>query len=307
MMDRNAARSEKKSFDGVRVGNADLKTAAGTASCGRMRRGISADALKVIAMATMVTDHVGAALFPQAELLRLIGRTAFPIYVWLLVMGFVHTSSRKKYMLQMAVCALISEVPFDLAFSGGLTFRWQNIYFSLLWGLVLMTVLEKVLDEAEEKAVQAGRTAPDPAKARGGGAALTARIVLILLLFMIPARLLHFDYGCTGPVLTAMFYLSFRTGKPALLIGFLIFSFSNLFTPVLDSVFGGTAGNGALLNPDVWSGALGTAFIECFGAAAVPLIGRYNGVRRWKRGKAFFYLFYPLHLLILYGIRTLFL
>lgn len=269
--------------------------------------GISADALKIIAMLTMVIDHVGAALLTDVEILRLIGRISFPIYVWLLVMGFVHTSSRKRYMLQMGVCALISEIPFDLAFSGGLTFRWQNIYFSLLWGLILMTVLEKVLDAEMGKKRTKDLTADTKAEEmKNGGVALTVRIGLILLIFMIIARLLHFDYGCTGPVLVAMFYLYFRTGSPRLPFGFLIFSFSNLVTPVLDSLFSGSIMDGVLLNPDVWSGAFATALIECFGIIAVFFISRYNGVRRWKRGKGFFYLFYPLHLLILYAIRILF-
>lgn len=270
--------------------------------------GISADWLKVIAMVTMVIDHVGAALFPKQEILRLIGRASFPIYVWLLVMGFVHTSSRKKYMFQMAVCAIISEAPFDLAFSGRLTFRWQNIYFSLLWGLILMAVLEKVLDFAESK--RRAEELNGKTEAGKGGACsgtLALWLMLILVSFMLPARLLHFDYGCTGPVLVAMFYLFYRTGKPQLWMGFLIFSFSNLVTPVADSLFDGSIRNGALLDPDIWSAAFSTALIECFGAAAVPVIMQYNGVRRWKRGKAFFYLFYPLHLLILYGIRVLFL
>lgn len=270
--------------------------------------GISADCLKVIAMVTMLIDHVGAALFPNLEILRLIGRTSFPIYVWLLVMGFVHTSSRKKYMLQMAVCAILSEVPFDLAFSGGLTFRWQNIYFSLLWGLILMTVLEKMLDAAEAKKQERElMTRRGTVKTDMGSSAWALWFMLILVSFMIPARLLHFDYGCTGPVLVAMFYLFYRTGKPQLWMGFLIFSFSNLVTPVADSLFDGSISSGVLMDSDIWSAAFSTALVECFGAAAVPVIMQYNGVRRWKRGKMFFYLFYPLHLLILYGIRVLFL
>lgn len=268
--------------------------------------GISADALKVIAMLTMLIDHVGAALFTDMEILRLIGRISFPIYVWLLVMGFVHTSSRKKYMLQMGACAFISEVPFDLAFCNGLTFRWQNIYFSLLWGLILMTALEKVLDAEVEKKLPKDRKVDGRGGANEKVACVPAvRIALILLVFMMIAQLFHFDYGCTGPVLVTAFYLYFRTGRPQLLAGFLIFSFSNLCTPVLDSLFNGGILDGALADPIIWSNAFATVLIECFGVMAIPFISRYNGVRRWKKGKAFFYLFYPLHLLILYAIRIL--
>ena len=80
--------------------------------------GISADALKWIALLTMLCDHAGAVLFAQYPVMRLIGRTAFPLFVWLLVEGFFHTSSRKKYLGRMAFFALVSELPFDLALYG---------------------------------------------------------------------------------------------------------------------------------------------------------------------------------------------
>lgn len=303
-MSRDTAHFERRGSEGEKLRTADKN--AGAASGGRIcSGGISADALKVIAMVTMVIDHVGAALFPETEILRLIGRTSFPIYVWLLVMGFVHTGSRKKYMLRMAACALVSEIPFDLAFSGELTLRWQNVYFSLLWGLFLMTVLEKLLDAGNgpdrEKRMRARR------KAEGMKAGGTVwRAAPALAFFMIAAELLHFDYGCTGPVLAAAFYLYYRTGKPEPAAGFFLFCFSNLFTPVLDLLVSGSIWKGGLENLNVWISACSTALIECCGAAALPLVQRYNGVRKWKRGKAFFYLFYPLHLLILYGIRRLF-
>lgn len=262
-----------------------------------VRDGISADALKLLAMLTMVIDHVGAVLFPRMLILRLIGRLAFPIYVWLLVEGFAHTSSRKRYMGRMAAFALLSEAPFDLALSGRLTLQWQNVYFSLFWSLVLLTALEWVADGGDGK---------------GGGRfegfrmyAGRHRVVsgaLLLACFMILARLLRFDYGCTAPVLTALFYLYFRTGRPELLLGFFVFSFSNFCTPLIDGLQKGGAWPTG--NPGVWERAWRTVWIECFGAPAVFLIRRCNGVRRWKKGKLLFYFFYPLHLLILYAVRA---
>ncbi len=263
------------------------------------RGGISADALKLLAMLTMVVDHVGAVLFPRMLILRAVGRLAFPIYMWLLVEGFAHTSSRKRYMGRMAAFALLSEVPFDLALSGRLTFRWQNIYFTLLWALLLLAVLEKVLD--------AGTSlweADSPAKTGFWqliGRHRKAAGAFVLAGFMVLARLLHFDYGCSGPVLAAVFYLHFRTGSPPLLAGFLLFSLSNLCTPLLDGFYMGWERLAA--SPVIWANAWQTVWLECLGAFAVIFIGRYNGVRRWKRGRLLFYLFYPLHLLILYGVR----
>ena len=66
----------------------------------------------------MLIDHAGAVLFPQYEILRIVGRLAFPIYAYTLVEGLVHTHDVKKYMLRLGAFALISEIPFDLAFFG---------------------------------------------------------------------------------------------------------------------------------------------------------------------------------------------
>lgn len=245
----------------------------------RKNEGISADVLKVIAMITMLIDHTGAALFPDMLFLRVIGRIAFPIYMWLLVMGFVHTSSRKKYMLRMGILAVLSEIPFDLALSGKMTFQWQNIYFTLLLSLVLMALLKKAMGIGSRYY-----------RIAAVGAALAASMLL--------AEWLSFDYGCTGPVLAAVFYLYFKSGKPDLFFGFFLFCFSGFCKPVL--------GGEQLTNPYIWINRFLNILLECCGVMAIPLIGKYNGVRKWKRGKAFFYLFYPVHLLILYGIRTLF-
>ncbi|MDO4331185.1 MAG: TraX family protein [Eubacteriales bacterium] len=256
--------------------NADLVR---TGADGQRKAGISADALKVIAMVTMAIDHTGAALFPYAVTLRVIGRIAFPIYMWLLVMGFVHTSSRKKYMLRMAALAVVSEFPFDLALTGEWTFQWQNIYFTLLLSLLLMVVLEKAMDV-------------------GGRSRRIAMVGAAVIVSMLLAEWLNFDYSCTGPVLAAVFYLYYRTGRPDLFAGFFLFCFSRFFNPVLNGE--------QLTDPYIWLSCFLNALLECCGAMAIPFIRNYNGVRKWKRGKAFFYLFYPVHLLILYGIRTLF-
>lgn len=247
-------------------------------AAGQKKAGISADVLKVIAMVTMAIDHTGAALFPGALFLRVIGRIAFPIYMWLLVMGFIHTSSRKKYMLRMALLAAVSEVPFDLALTGEWTLQWQNIYFTLLLCLVLMTLLEKAMEI-------------------GGRHRRIAMIGAALIAAMLLAERFGFDYGCTGPVLAAAFYLYFRTGRPDLFLGFFLFCFSGFCKPLLSGE--------QLTNAYIWIGRFLNILLECCGVMAIPLIGRYNGVRKWKRGKAFFYLFYPVHLLILYGIRRL--
>lgn len=98
--------------------------------------------LKIIALISMIIDHYGAIFYDGVDLYRIIGRIAFPIYCFLLVEGYTHTSNVKKYARRLFFFAIVSELPFDLAFYGKLEFQHQNIFFTLLIGLILMYLLD---------------------------------------------------------------------------------------------------------------------------------------------------------------------
>lgn len=98
--------------------------------------------LKLIALTTMIIDHYGAIFQSNLMIFRIIGRLAFPIYCFLLVEGYFHTSDVKKYGKRLIIFALISEIPFDLAFYNKIGFVHQNIFFTLFIGLVAIHLLE---------------------------------------------------------------------------------------------------------------------------------------------------------------------
>ena len=114
--------------------------------------GISGYWLKLIAVISMLIDHTSAVILEQipgleapAFFMRIIGRAAFPIYCFLLVEGFQKTHNVKKYLGRMFLFALISEVPFDLAFSGKAWYpAYQNVFFTLLLGLLVIAGLHLV-------------------------------------------------------------------------------------------------------------------------------------------------------------------
>lgn len=194
--------------------------------------------LKLIACVTMFIDHFTEIFIPQTLRMvsiggiqrqlpiayltgRMIGRIAFPIYCFLLVEGFFHTRDRRKYMLRMAVFALISELPFDLAFQikGGEflledAFGYQNVMVTLLLGLVLMYLYEWI--KMKYLAVPLVFNTLGVAAIVGVGCA---------------ASLLKTDYGMGGILFIMVFYL-FRGRKFLLFLGMAVVML--FFTNILE-------------------------------------------------------------------------
>ena len=98
--------------------------------------------LKLLAMIAMTLDHIGCIFFPRLPLLRMIGRLAMPILCFFIGEGLRHTRNPQKYLLRLVGFALISELPFDLAFYGRVDWASQNVYFTLALGLMALRLLQ---------------------------------------------------------------------------------------------------------------------------------------------------------------------
>ena len=107
--------------------------------------------LKIIAMISMVFDHVGDMFFPDAMWLRMIGRLAMPIFSFCIAEGFAHTKDKKKYLYRLGVFALISEIPFDLAFEGKVGFSHQNIMLSFFLAVAALMLYDRGEENPERK------------------------------------------------------------------------------------------------------------------------------------------------------------
>ncbi len=110
------------------------------------RAGLSAMTLKYIAMATMLVDHMGYVLFPWILWLRCVGRIAFPIFAFQIAEGCIRTHDRRRYALRLLLFAVLTEVPFDLAFSLAATAAFAGAFWLLEvchtdyggWGMALI-------------------------------------------------------------------------------------------------------------------------------------------------------------------------
>ncbi len=102
------------------------------------------DSLKIIALLTMLIDHIGAVFFPDQLLWRTIGRIAFPIFSWQLVEGYLHTSNRFKYALRIFLFGCVSQIPY-MFLNSDITMKplHINIMFQLFSGILLLAALSQ--------------------------------------------------------------------------------------------------------------------------------------------------------------------
>lgn len=209
--------------------------------------------LKTIAIICMFIDHAACIMLERGvglsgnfymidRVMRGIGRIAFPIFCFGIVEGFCHTRNAREYLKRLILFALISEIPFDLAFRSSIfSMSYQNVFWTLAFGLAALMVYTDPLMGGFQKTVG------------------------LLACFFVP-YIFHTDYSIYG-VLTIFVMFYFRK-EP------LKMCMAGLIVLLLQSRL------------EIWA---------VFGFLLILL---YNG-EKGHGNKQFFYLFYPVHLLLL--------
>ena len=80
-----------------------------------MRRGLTANQLKLLALLSMTCDHIGLMLLPQLRLLRIVGRLAFPIFAFMISEGCRYTAHRARYLCTVLIEGLLCQIVFFFA------------------------------------------------------------------------------------------------------------------------------------------------------------------------------------------------
>lgn len=104
--------------------------------------------LKLIAIFSMLIDHVGSIFFPEALWMRAVGRIAMPIFAFCIAEGYIYTHDRKRFLTRLAVFAVISELPFDLAFFDGPEASHQNIMLTFFLAVLALMAYDRIRGEA---------------------------------------------------------------------------------------------------------------------------------------------------------------
>lgn len=195
----------------------------------KLQPGLSNNQLKLIAMATMVLDHVGLMLLPELPLLRVLGRVSFPIFAYMIAEGCAHTRSRTAYFWKLAGLAAACQIVFAL--SEGSCYMGILVTFSL-------SVLTIFTVDAHKNARSAGTLA-----------ALAAVIAGVLFL-TIAAPLLwmeygfQVDYGLPGVLLPVTVYYLPEKREKLLCAGCIL--------AAMGLIFGGLQWFGLLALPLLW-------------------------------------------------------
>ncbi len=114
---------------------------------------MSAFIIKIIALVSMLIDHTGCMLSVMQKLsasqymvMRSLGRIAFPLYSFLIVVGFEKTSDRAKYLTRLCVFAAVSQIPFCFApLSASASHPAVEYFFSFRTDALYLAVLAILL------------------------------------------------------------------------------------------------------------------------------------------------------------------
>lgn len=225
---------------------------------------LSGSWLKVLAMVTMLIDHLAAfywcvdphffqTFFTIGHkhitlyfILRAVGRLAFPIFCFLIVEGFVYTRNRMKYGRNLLLFAFLSEIPWNLVHSGTWHYGSQNVMFTLFLGYLGLCAIEYFRND-------------------------TRRMAFTLIGLFVISVLLHADYGCSG-------------------FGFILLLY--------------VLRNNRLLQAIIGSCVLGSRWIAGLAFIPINMYNGQRGFIQGPVCKYLFYFFYPVHLFLIYLLQT---
>lgn len=242
-------------------------------------RFLSGNALKIIAAITMLIDHIGVILYPNSLALRAVGRLAFPIFAFFIAEGCRYTKNKTKYFCLLSTLAVLCQVVARIAVPSN---DLMSILLTFTGSVALIYALQfaKKCTFARAKWYQT---------------------TLAWLLFLggvagayFLTETVQFDYGFWGmltPVFASLFDFK-RDPAPAFLQKLDKLPLRILCTAI----------------PLFMLGLMGERFglPQWYAFFSLVLLLLYSGERgKWKM-KYFFYIFYPAHLVVLYGISIFF-
>jgi len=244
------------------------------------------DTLKIIAILTMLIDHIGMMFYPQELIFRMIGRLAFPIFAYYCVLGVIRTSNFSRYLTRIVVVGLFTQVPYTY-FNRLLIPRplRLNIMFSLFLIALLIWVLENVKSSL--------------------GKSVFAGMILALPLLLEGYLAIDISYGTYGLLLSLGLYMFV---KDKVTLGILMLLFATAWygvERVISSYY--IVANMALVDVIkhyiVNGKFLNYTSLQSIALGGVLVIKSPPAIEIPKMPKWLSYGFYPLHMILLIVIK----
>jgi len=261
----------------------------------KLKSGLSGSAIKYIAVVLMVLDHIHQMFYARGAPVWLtwLGRPVLPVFLFMCAEGFAHTSGRGRYLLRlftgfecMNAASLLLRAAMPVEGVALINNAFQTMLLCAMYMMGIETMCAGVLEKRPLKAALSAGLMLLPVAA--GLCVILAsdppRRLLLLLCGVVP-NVLTTEGGAPAVLLGVAFYLLRR--KPAArALALAALSAAALLLQLKNGcgLFGG-----------------GAQWLMVF--AAVPML-LYNG-SRGNGGKYFFYIFYPAHVYLLYGVAWL--
>ena len=236
---------------------------------------LNGSVLKILAAIFMVVDHVGLMFFPHDIIFRIIGRLSYPIFAFMIAEGARYTRNKAKYILMIGGLGLICQLVYY--------FFADSLYMCILVTFTLSIAVIYALAYFKKCLFSSDVTIIHKILS---GVIFLASVFTVYILNVY----LEIDYGffgCMVPVFASLF------------------DFRGIDLPEkckwLDSIYfriGGLAVGLFLL-------ALNYGGIQWYSLLAIPFLLCYSEKRGSAKLKYFFYIFYPLHLVIIQAIAIL--
>lgn len=252
------------------------------------------DYLKLIAIITMLIDHIGVLLFPSLTVLRQIGRIAFPIFAYHLATGFIYTKNKRKYFNRLFIFGIISQLPFMfLNYEARFKPFQTNVILYFVYIFIILLFLDRYRKNKNKIYLLIG-------------------IILIIIpqLMIIYIKDFRFSYGLYGILLVLSFYY-FNNKRILILMSTLV---ANILYPFIEVSNYLLRNNEFSLNRlkillmssgDIFK--LNGIYMQLQSYISIPIITLLSLKKpKFKLNKYIAYWFYPIHITILLIIRYYF-
>ena len=239
----------------------------------------SGNVLKILAAIFMVIDHSGLMLFGDMSIMRIIGRLSFPIFAFMIAEGCKHTKNKVKYFSLVFICGVLFQIVFYVVEKS----LEMSIFITFSTSILMIYALQDFKKQLFGK---------NGWYSILSSFAIFAFSVAFTYLLNQELSINYKFWGCMLPVFAALLHADEKDENQKFLQN-IDYVPVNVLTMTIGLVISAFALEGVAETTQFYS------------LLAVPLLLLYSGKRGKYKMKYFFYLFYPIHLVVIYSIAYL--